>query len=399
MPVLIIDLEYSKIYNNYKAGVSSSSYNNKHLAINTLEHNESYLFYYCNSYQIPFGDNFIDRVLFKEIKKAKNCFNILYYSSHIFANYNYLFKISKLILKVLSILCLPLLFLKIISVVNLYKFINKYNLHTAQNLKIYFKFLIKTIFFILSLPIYKYILKKYKIRKYYTSNFYNYENFILIHCANCLNIETINIQHGNQSSMHPGFSSWRYMPKFGYSMFPKKFYCWDEESMKPIMKWNCEVYKPILYKNPLLALYTKKKRRNNEIFNILICLHPRIGVFPKLIKELLLNINEDKINWIIRPHPRFNFKETKSYYSEFGNNLRVSNPSNESLYSIFADTDIHITGFSTTCLDALNFNINTYFIDPLALKYYPTIANKKNVFLDSKTLKSKLIKDANNIII
>ena len=80
----------------------------------------------------------------------------------------------------------------------------------------------KVLFIRILIKYFENILIKVKPKAVFTSNFYGIE-FSLIAACKKLEIPTIDIQHGSQSSIHYAYGNWEYIPKNGFKLLPDIF--------------------------------------------------------------------------------------------------------------------------------------------------------------------------------
>ncbi|MDQ2671892.1 MAG: hypothetical protein M3Y38_03605 [Actinomycetota bacterium] len=58
-------------------------------------------------------------------------------------------------------------------------------------------------------------------------------------CVACrgLGITSVEVQHGVQGDLHPTYGSWSALPRTGWEVRARVFWCWDEESAAAINRW------------------------------------------------------------------------------------------------------------------------------------------------------------------
>jgi hypothetical protein len=235
------------------------------------------------------------------------------------------------------------------------------------------------------------IVKKNKILTFYTSNYYNTPNYCLLLAFNRCNLVTYSIQHGNQSYFHPAFHPFNNVPSNGFEVVPKHFICNDNKSTESIQLWNPKFHSTIIENQYFVSRDSSSK---NSSFTILVTLQPRLGIMPNLIVETIRLSTRYPILWKIRPHPRFNFLEVNNNYNSF-NNCIVCDPSKSDIHTSLSSCNLHITGFSSSFIDANSIGIKTFFIDKRALSYYKNYNIDSFLFQESKHLLSRILKEVN----
>ncbi|MFN4006517.1 MAG: hypothetical protein ACK4HE_03295 [Chitinophagaceae bacterium] len=90
--------------------------------------------------------------------------------------------------------------------------------------------------FLVMARFYKKLLEKAQPKKVFLLCYYTTNLYPLIHVANQLGIDTIDIQHGGQGAEHLAYTNWLQWPDDKkYSCLPKLFWVWDE-----VAKWNIQ---------------------------------------------------------------------------------------------------------------------------------------------------------------
>jgi hypothetical protein len=344
------------------------------------------------NYQIPLGDHKVDRIMCNVLHECIDSgqeiieFNTIGNNDH--SDTKYYFNYTYIMKKFLMVLSLIASFVSFISFFNINKIIYSLLKNTDLNLFEKSKFILRTnaiTHYIIFMSIYFYnVLKSVKsIKTMYTANFYSAESMALTIACKRLGVYTINMQHGNQSVVHPAFGDWKSMPLQGYEIIPSIFYCWDDISAASILAWNNHNHITKVVGHPLAKYkqyyfdYTSNTK-NNKCKIILVTLHPRIGLAPQVILEAIRMSLKIDWSWIIRMHPRQKGEDVLKLYRECSDNIIVHSPDEINLYESLLKCDIHITGFSSCVLEAEHFNVETIFIDKLAASYYPDLIDNGN---------------------
>ncbi len=234
--------------------------------------------------------------------------------------------------------------------------------------------------------------------------------FALTSAANRLNIETIEMQHGPQTEIHLSYASWSVLPKEGYDMIPKTFWCWDESSHNVIKDWskNNPAYSVKVIGNPWIDNWKTKKNNFPEKDYILYSLQPSPLTLEQLFPNSIINfIKTNPQKWFIRLHPRqLNENEKIKSYLENKGVLALVNleeATQEPLPLLLSNALIHLTHFSGTAIEASLFNLKTVLLNEIGLFSFPDlISTQKAVYLNvnedefGKNLSEILVIENNN---
>lgn len=235
------------------------------------------------------------------------------------------------------------------------------------------------------------LLENKKVKTVFLECFYDEIKMGLTAACKELNIKTVEIQHG-------GSEDNVYLPyknhKINYSTLPDYLWCWSKSDEKLIKKHNGEfgLLRPVIGGNMWL-----KKIKNDEVpfseqlqndfknksrkysKTILITLQ-----FPVFLLHLFVEIaraNEDFF-FVVRQHPLTPVTERKIIIDTFNaiSNVDYSIAQNMNLYNLFNYTDIQLTHSSTTCMEALSFNVPTIICNKYGYDFYKEQIEKKVVF-------------------
>ena len=242
----------------------------------------------------------------------------------------------------------------------------------------------------------KYFSKFTSLKKIFLISWYVPDTMGIIASARQLGIATIEVQHGQQGKFHAGNSGWNFFPENGYLNMPDKFWCWDEKSIKNILKQspNRKFHKPILggYSWPIwYKTHSKTNDNKNSIkatkIRLLFTMQIKQGLtnnepLPKVLLELikyyenLYNKTSAKIFEIkIRLHPNC-LSENLSYLKKrldksFESDLvTYSSKLNGCFYDDLLWSSHHLTLYSSCALEALIFGIKSAVYGDVAYKIY-----------------------------
>ena len=152
------------------------------------------------------------------------------------------------------------------------------------------------------------LLNYLKPKSIYLKSFNNINAFAICASSKDLNIETFEYQHGQQGEYSLTYSSWKNIPKEGYSILPKVFMLWDKIFSAKFEKWisNQEYHRLEIVENYWVKFVKSnsylfpKITIDNDYINVVVCLQSL--KIPELIIELLNN--EDRLKWHFRLHPK-----------------------------------------------------------------------------------------------
>ncbi|MGI6649721.1 MAG: hypothetical protein ACOX5W_11935 [Bacillota bacterium] len=261
------------------------------------------------------------------------------------------------------------------------------------SIKISFKQVIRSIRYVDRLSNwYSDIIKKARIKACFMICYYSLEGMALsLACRKC-GIPSIDIQHGVQGSGHRAYSSWTKVPRNGYELLPTFFWCWSDYEVDIISEWGkkaVDQHKAIVAGNPWLDKYqqlaksgvyrVESKELDMLIHNkrriLLICLSgiPTFGVgLDDFLLDTMKN-SDPSFLWLVRIHPsELSYQESIcAQLKERGiSNFDVELSSKLPLPLILERTNIHLTHWSTTALEAAAYNIPTIFLDKKGPEFF-----------------------------
>ncbi|WP_319525414.1 hypothetical protein [uncultured Desulfosarcina sp.] len=232
-------------------------------------------------------------------------------------------------------------------------------------------------------------------------------------------IPSVDLQHGLQGDYHSAYSSWKKIPQKGYSLLPNIFWCWGDNEYATINKWNAlvkEFHYPIVGGNPFIEKWkndkaikapyksTLERLLDTNIIKILIT-DQGIGLPAWFVKSILNSSND--IKWYLRLHPRPKIPSLNDVITNtFGEceNVEIEETTKLPLFSLLDKIDLHITQWSSTVIEALEFGVPSIIIhefgEELFKKYIQTgdvsyVSNQKELFFEIMNLKKRIFKKQN----
>jgi|GEM_PF-6663418 len=194
-------------------------------------------------------------------------------------------------------------------------------------------------------------------------------------------IPSVDIQHGYSSELHTAYGNWSKVPSIGYNSLPSIFWCWSNSSKESIDKWATAMpHTSFLGGQPFLNYWAENKRidtdksRNKNELRILYT-----GTQVDDLQFLSRVIASCPGSWIwdIRLHPcNADAKQsTVAYLADLNiPNFRIHTASEKPIFECFDQSDIHCTYFSTSTLEALNWQLPTACLHAECLDYFPNLA-------------------------
>jgi hypothetical protein len=195
--------------------------------------------------------------------------------------------------------------------------------------------------------------------------------------ARRLGITTVDLQHGLQDNGHFAYAKWKKVPHKPYSVVPDFFWTWGAKNAVRLMAENPAFYrqsKTVVGGNLWFNKWrfeefvlpdedTSKllQRQAPKQKTVLVTLQD-FGDYHDFIAETIHRSPVDW-RWLVRWHPAT--PETEREYirtvmqetAHPGLDIDVAN--NNSLFSLLKFSDVHVTGHSTSMVEALGFGVPT----------------------------------------
>jgi len=206
------------------------------------------------------------------------------------------------------------------------------------------------------------------------------EGLAAIYAAKKMGVIAVDIQHGLQGDGHFAYSGW--VKENLWDFFPDRFWVWGELDYKCLIKNNrlCSSSNVIIGGNPWINLWKEglfkshhRKRKDKQV-NILVTIQD-FTPFDLLFDS----IKRSPVNWhwYIKLHPtniNMQRKIVYSYIEKLCNKTKVSVVGDSYvdlyLYDLFKITDVHLTAYSTSAMEAIAFNLPTVLIHENGLHAY-----------------------------
>ncbi len=229
------------------------------------------------------------------------------------------------------------------------------------------------------------LFKRKNIKKLYTICYYSDTNNAAVIAANLQGISTIDIQHGLVTN-HRAYSD--FSPQKFYNSLPGYFWSWDYTSACHINSWaKNTLHKSIEAFNPWLCyagnFKTKIIKKDNTKPRILITLQPTGKILDDFVAETI-KMTKEEYNWYIRLHPvqMQNKDRILGWFKEKGlfDIVNINEAGSLPLPVLLAQTDIHLTKFSSSFIEALQFGVPTIFTDVRGTDYFAAYIKNGEAF-------------------
>lgn len=234
-------------------------------------------------------------------------------------------------------------------------------------------------------------LARWKPRAGFVVSYYCDEGFAFCLACRRLGIPSVDIQHGVQGALHAAYGRWRQVPEHGYELLPSVFLVWSDEEAGTIREWAASSnapHRPVISGNmfldlcqagriaPVADLTAKiRGRRRPEAIQALYSLN--YLETPESLAPLWRAIANERgtppLQWWLRLHParldrldEFIAKAQSAGIPEDQVRLSTEFP----LYAVLPAMDVHVTGSSSTVLEAERFGIQSVVTDVLGTEQF-----------------------------
>lgn len=215
------------------------------------------------------------------------------------------------------------------------------------------------------------LFSKLKPRIVFLSSYYSGIFFGAIKAAKDFKIKIYDYQHGIQGDYHFAYSNWINFPKNG-AVFMPDFLVYNQDDKLALDKQfnTSNLPKTFVVGNLWNKLWSLKSNslfrldNSSDKINILFCLSPIAPFFSDFLLKFMKGSND--LFWHIRLHPRYMNQKDEVVSILSKNeiiNYEIDKSSTYNLQDLIVNSDIHITNFSSTCLDALDLGKKSIIVD------------------------------------
>ena len=225
----------------------------------------------------------------------------------------------------------------------------------------------------LKAKLFKWIISRFKSEVVYQICYYNHLSINL--AARNIGVPVVDIQHGIMGKINAHYMRWEQQPENGFNTLPTHFWCWDQEDVdhindshpgNPAFKGGNPWYQ-FFMKNQIEEITFDKTKKN-----ILYTMQNRTEILPDSLAESINKL--PNTNWLIRMHPSHISKKEQiieAFAKKVKNdNIDFETANNRSLFTLLKHTDLHITGYSATIVEASMLGVKTLTLHPDAQHYF-----------------------------
>lgn len=224
-------------------------------------------------------------------------------------------------------------------------------------------------------------------------SYYAIEGYALVKACRELGIATIDLQHGVQGRVHPGYGRFTVAPPDGYQLLPDYFWSWSSEEAEVISEWSAPRttrHRAIVGGNPWLGSWlsadgpaVKKcdaqigelQRQAPARRHVLVTLQFGLAfeTFLQPLAELARRAGPEW-RWWIRLHPAILDlgPEIRRRLNDCGmTTFDLDNASSLPLYALLRHMDLHMTYSSSVVLEAAAFGVPSFVCGTAGEELFP----------------------------
>jgi hypothetical protein len=197
----------------------------------------------------------------------------------------------------------------------------------------------------------------------------------IVSACRALGIETIELQHGMNGSIHPAYSHWTAVPERGYDVLPSLFVTWNEGSSRNLLRWwprGQRGHRVVMGGRPQSASVVSPSGSGAAIGGgsrrVLITMQDK-ALSARQLEEMRACPTD--WTWLIRAHPnaaRFPAGSAEAVRRQLdqagiGNAMIVPSES-ATLEQLLSVVDAHVTHHSSAWMEAAECGVPTVFTLP-----------------------------------
>ena len=236
---------------------------------------------------------------------------------------------------------------------------------------------------------------------FFLSSYYSGIFFGAIKAAKHNKIKIYDYQHGIQGDYHFAYSNWLNFPKNG-AVFMPDFLVYNLDDKLALDKQfnKSNLLKAFVVGNLWNKFWSLKSKNqliiNNsgEKKNILFCLSPLEPFFSDFLLTFMKKSKD--FFCFVRLHPRYMNQKKEVVAILIENeitNYEIDKSSAFNLQDLIVNSDVHITNFSSTCLDAFDLGLKTIIIDEQGRMLYEKQIKRGDFFYCTNELELKKLID------
>jgi hypothetical protein len=231
--------------------------------------------------------------------------------------------------------------------------------------------------------IFKRLMKQHAVQEVVVLCYYLSEMRAMIIAGNELGIDTYDMQHGSQGSMHPSYNDFGRIPEGGYSMLPRFFWCWNDDAAAAINRW-AEGYHQALNKGNTWHEYLKSWEGFDwkpEANMFVVTLQPSEGALVDGYMLEVIRSSPDNIRWYIRLHPRQSslLGELNALFAHEGLTHRVNtrDANDLPLPILLANASLHFSKSSGSIEEAAEYGVFSVILHAMGVETYRGLVEQR----------------------
>jgi len=202
-----------------------------------------------------------------------------------------------------------------------------------------------------------------KCRYYFMSVYYTHFSFAISLAASELNLNSVEVQHGQTGENNPLNISFRLLPRLGYSLLPKTFWLWGETSAIRMKEFSKNEYHNItIAGHPSVNEFYLTEKHVNSSKSILVALQDLPVLIDEQLRVALIELSKS-YTICFRLHPKMLHRigEVK----EFAKNLasyQIEESTFSELYQTMASSECVISHWSSVVYEALGVGVKALVV-------------------------------------
>jgi hypothetical protein len=216
------------------------------------------------------------------------------------------------------------------------------------------------------------LLRKTRAKEAISICYYNdtREHYGLNLAAQRMGIPSRDMQHGGQGILHMAYSQFYKLPDSRkFELLPSTFWCWDEQSAKPIIKWirfGSANHGVEIVGHPWFQFLKVTVTAKEEKPIIVYSLQPfQTLILPEVLE--CIKHSGTKYSWVLRLHPSMTGRKDELRelieYNQIEKSIHPQTFYPLSLPETLAQASLHITRTSGTLIEATLMGLTTLVLD------------------------------------
>lgn len=223
------------------------------------------------------------------------------------------------------------------------------------------------------------VLRQTRPRAVFVTCWYATETMACLLACHELAIPTLDIQHGTQGEFHVGYGRWADVPRSGYGLLPRLFWCWGASDAATINSWSrtCATHHAVaggnLFLNRWIAGadavvrgYDERlahlKQRWPGYAHVLYTLNGSTKTELQTLGDIIeaVNVSGRRCHFWVRLHPIALDQRAlveRALRARGLGNADVEHGTTLPLYAILRNVDLHLTEFSSVVIEAEAFGV------------------------------------------